>query len=134
MSRGCPEASVTLIPGDTDNIFLGLEQGSLEISDIRIDCKNVNIGLMAHSGELRLSNVTLMGGGTSVLVGPGARLVMSGSKVTDAGIGVEIGSGKLSLSCHQTVTAVMLQGAAAVWRTVWWTGAESASRWLTAGR
>ena len=103
MSRGCPEASVTLIPGDTDNIFLGLEQGSLEISDIRIDCKNVNIGLMAHSGELRLSNVTLMGGGTSVLVGAGARLVMSGSKVTDAGIGVEIGSGKLSLSCHLAI-------------------------------
>ena len=58
MSRGCPGASVTLIPGDTDNIFLGLEQGSLEISDIRIDCKNVNIHICEMVASTDLAEQT----------------------------------------------------------------------------
>ena len=95
MSRGCPEASVTLIPGDTENIFLGLEKGTLELSDVRIDCKNVHIGLMVQSGELLMNNVTLLGGSTTVLVGSGAKLKMTNSKVTDAGIGVEISPGAI---------------------------------------
>jgi len=95
MSRGCPEASVTLTPGDTENIFLGLEQGTLEISDIRIDCKNVHIGLMVHAGELLMTNVTLLGGSTTVLVGSGARLKMTNTKITDAGIGVELSPGAI---------------------------------------
>ena len=61
VSRGCGPASVVILPGDTDSVFCCLEQGSLEIADVNIDCKNVNIGLLVSAGKLTMKNVTVVG-------------------------------------------------------------------------
>lgn len=59
-----------------------------------------------------MNNVTLLGGSTTVL-GSRARLKMTNTKITDAGIG---------LSCHRTPSDV--------WSTVSWTGTGLGCRWV----
>ena len=93
VSRGCGPASVVILPGDTDSVFCCLEQGSLEIADVNIDCKNVNIGLLVSAGKLTMKNVTVVGGGTAVLVAAEAELSLASCKVTQGGIGLEVASG-----------------------------------------
>jgi len=82
-----------LCPGDTSTAFLNLESGKLEISDLTIDCKNVNIGLMTTESELTLKNVTVLGGSTALLVGQRGKLNTTNCKFHGAGIGVEVSAG-----------------------------------------
>jgi len=96
LTRGCCSSSVTLCPGDTSTAFLNLESGKLEISDLTIDCKNVNIGLMTTESELTLKNVTVLGGSTALLVGQWGKLNTTNCKFHGAGIGVEVSAGGLS--------------------------------------
>jgi len=93
MTRGCGASCVTLCPGDTTAAFLSLESGNLEIADLNIDCKNVNIGLMIAGGELIMKNVTVLGGSTAVLVGNRGKLTTSKCKFQGSGICVEVTAG-----------------------------------------
>ena len=90
LSRGCSEGSVTIVPGDTSAVFCEVQQGSLEMSDVKIDLKNVNVGFAVNNAELSMNNVTILGGSTAVLVGARGNFKMKNGKVSESGIGLEI--------------------------------------------
>ena len=93
MSLGCPEASVTIVPGDTDSVFLAVSEGKLELTNIMVDLRNVNIGVMVSSAELVLDHVRVVGGQTAVLVGQQGKLVLDHGKVSESEIALKISAG-----------------------------------------
>ena len=90
ISRDCSEGSVTIVPGDTSAVFCDVQEGTLEMSDVKIDLKNINAGFVVNNAELSLNNVTILGGSTAILVGSKGNIKMKNSKVSESGIGIEI--------------------------------------------
>ena len=59
---------MVLSPGDTSNVFINLEEGRLEVSDLDLDMVGQGAGVLVRGGELVMENVTMTGGETVVKV------------------------------------------------------------------
>jgi len=86
-----PTGKVTLVPGDTSNVFLGLENGVLEFRDLNLDFGRQSVGMLVRGGDVIMENVSMTGGDTMIRITGKSKSRFLSCKNIDGGIAYDLG-------------------------------------------